>query len=102
MTYGMPMQFPTHLGEVKELANWVRKVVRAHQATTSNMTIDPDLIHLFVPPSFIMLKYNKMKAYGNHFQIDNDQNSLLVTYDCGVAFVFQQSQASEDEVLGTI
>ncbi len=102
MTSSTQMQFPTHLGEVEELANWVRKTICAHQATTSNMTIDPNLIHLFVPPSFIMLKYSKMKAYGNHFQIDNDQNSLLVTYDCGVAFVFQQSQASEDEVFGAI
>ncbi len=100
MTSGMPMQFPTHLGEVEELANWVRKAVHAHQTTTSNMTIDPYLIHLFVPPSFIVLKYIKMKTYENHFQIDNDQNSLLVTYDCGVTFVFQQSQASEDKVLG--
>jgi len=88
MTFGTPMQFPAHLGEVEELAKWVRKAIHAHQATTSNMTIDLNLIHFFVPPSFIVLKYNKMKAYGNHFQIDNDQNSLLVTYDCGVAFVF--------------
>jgi hypothetical protein len=43
-----------------------------------------------------------MKAYGNHFWIDNDCKNLPVTYDCGVASIFQQSQGSEDEVLGAI
>jgi hypothetical protein len=33
-----------------------------------------------------------MKAYGNHFQVDDNENDLLVTYDCGVASVFQQSK----------
>jgi hypothetical protein len=66
------MQFPPHLGEVEELAKWVRKIIRAHQAKTSNMTIDPDLIHLSILPSFVMLRCSKMNAYGNHFQIDND------------------------------
>jgi len=96
------MAFLAHLEKVEELAKWVRKAICAHQATTSDMTIDPDLIHLSVPPSFIMLRYSNMKAYGNHLWIDNDQNSMLVTYDCGVAPIFQQSQGSEDEVLGAI
>ncbi len=43
-----------------------------------------------------------MKVYGNHFQVDNNHNNLLVTYDYGVASIFQQSQGSEDEVLGAI
>jgi hypothetical protein len=96
------MQFPPHLGEVEELAKWARKIIHAHQVATSNMTIDPNLIHLSIPPSFIVLRYNKMNAYGNHFQIDNDYNNLLVTYDFGVTSIFQQSQGSEDEVLGAI
>ncbi len=72
MTSGTPMAFPAHLGEVMELAKWMRKAIRAHQATTLDMHIDPYFIHLFVPPSFTALKYTKMKAYGNHFRIDND------------------------------
>ncbi len=91
MTSGTPLAFPTHLEEVEELAKRVRSLIHAHQVATSNMTLDLDLIHLSVPPSFIVLKYNKMKAYGNHFQINNDHNNLLVTYDCGIAYVFQQS-----------
>ncbi len=102
MTFGTLLQFPPHLGEVEELAKWVRKAISAHQVATSNMTIDPDLIHLSIPPSFKVLRYNKMKASRNHFQINNDQNNLLVTYDCGVTSIFQQPQGNEDEVLGTI
>jgi REP element-mobilizing transposase RayT len=64
--------FLAHLGEVEELAKWVRKAIHAHQVATLDMTIDPDLVHLFVPPSFITLRYNKMRAYRNHFRIDSD------------------------------
>jgi len=95
------MEFPTHLREVGEMAKWVRGAISSHQVA-SDFNIDPDLIYLSIPPSFTTFKYNKMKAYGNHFQVDNDHNNLLVTYDCGVASIFQQSQGSEDEVLGAI
>jgi len=43
-----------------------------------------------------------MKAYGNHLHVDDDYVSLLVTYDSGVASIFQQSQGTEDDVLGVI
>jgi hypothetical protein len=72
MTFGTPMAFLAHLEKVEELAKWVRKIIYAHQVATSDTTIDQDLIHLYVPPSFITLRYSKMKAYGNYFQIDND------------------------------
>jgi hypothetical protein len=50
----------------------------------------------------MVLTYKKMKAYGNHFHVDDDYVSLLVTYDSGVASIFQQSQGTEDDVLGVI
>jgi REP element-mobilizing transposase RayT len=59
--------FLAHLEEIKELAKWVKKTICAHQVATLDMSIDPNFIHLFVPPSFIVLRYSKMKAYGNHF-----------------------------------
>jgi hypothetical protein len=46
--------------------------------------------------------YSKVKAHGNHFQVDNDENNLLVTFDTSVASIFQQSQGSEDDILGVI
>jgi hypothetical protein len=39
-----------------------------------------------------------MKAYANHFTIDNEHSNLLATFDLGVAFIFQQSQSNDDDV----
>lgn len=43
-----------------------------------------------------------MKACGNYFKVDDEQNNFLVTYNFGVASIFQQAQGSEDDVLGWI
>jgi hypothetical protein len=40
-----------------------------------------------------------MKAYVNHFVVDDEHSSLLITFDSGVAFSLQQSQRNEDDVL---
>jgi hypothetical protein len=58
--------FPTHLQEVDEMAKWVRNAICTHQVGDSNMTIDPNLVLLLVPPSFRTLRYSKMKVYRNH------------------------------------
>jgi hypothetical protein len=41
-------------------------------------------------------------VYKNHFWVEDEYNNLLVTYDYGVASIFQQSQGNEDNVLGVI
>ncbi len=66
------------------------------------MTNDPYFVLFSIPPSFTTLMYSKVKAHGNHFQVDNDENNLLVTFDTSVASIFQQSQGSEDDILGVI
>jgi hypothetical protein len=81
------------------MAKWVRAAIQTHQVDKT-LPIDDDLLLFSVPPSFITLSYKKMKAYGNHFRIDDEQNNLLVTYDSSVASIFQQLQGSEDDVLG--
>ncbi|CAM6041143.1 unnamed protein product, partial [Sphagnum compactum] len=102
VTFDKLMAFPTHLQEVDEMAKRVSNAICTHQVGNFDMTINLDLALLFVPPSFTALRYSKMNAYRNHFRVDNDENNLLVTYDFGVASVFQQSQGSEDDVLGAI
>ncbi len=64
---------------------------RRHQTYQLNSAcpIDEDLVHLLVAPSFICLAFKKMKVYENHFPVDDEQNCLLITYDFGVASVFQ-------------
>ncbi len=70
------------------MAKWVRNAIHTHQVCSSNMNTDPNLVMFYVPPNFTTLRYNKMKAYEYHFQVDNYENNLLVTFDYGVAFVF--------------
>jgi hypothetical protein len=83
------------------MAKWVKEAIRTHQVDRT-LLVDDDLLLLSVPPSFTALSYKKMKAYWNHFKIDDEQNNLLVTYDFGFASIFQQSQGSGDVVLGQI
>jgi len=83
------------------MAKWVSEAMQTHHdARFSN--IDEDLALLSIPPSFTTLTYKKMKAYGNHFQIDDEHIDFFTTFDCGVASIFQQSQEDEDNMLGTI
>jgi hypothetical protein len=39
-----------------------------------------------------------MKAYVNRFIVDDEHNSLLVTFDLCVAFIFQQLEWNEDDM----
>jgi hypothetical protein len=64
--------------------------------------IDIDFLMLSTPPSFTALSYKKMRAYENHFRVDDEQTNLLVTYDSSVASIFQQSQGKEYNVLSQI
>jgi hypothetical protein len=34
------------------------------------------------------MRYTKMKAFGNHFRVDDEATSRMQTYDNGIAFVF--------------
>ncbi len=70
------------------MVKWVRKAVCDRYAITME-PIDEDLLHLSIPPSFKALEYKKMKAYGNHFCVDDELSSLCVTFDSSVAPTFE-------------
>jgi len=70
------------------MAKCVREAIQTHQVDKT-LPIDDDILLLSVPPSFTTLSYKKMKTYGNHFKINDEQNNLLVTYAFGVASIFQ-------------
>lgn len=40
-----------------------------------------------------------MKAYVNHFIVNDEHSSLLVTVDLCVVFIFQQLEWNEDDML---
>jgi hypothetical protein len=89
------MIFPPHLKEIDVMAKWVKDAIETHQGVSTSL-IDINLLMLSTPPSFIALSYKKLKAYKNHFRVDDEQINLLFTYDFGVA------QGNEDNVLGQI
>jgi hypothetical protein len=39
-----------------------------------------------------------MKAYGNHFKVEDSKSKLLQTYDSGIANVFEQQTIDAREV----
>jgi len=86
---------------IDDTVKWVREAIRNHQIITPE-PFDENIVHLLIPPSLTTLAYKKMKAYGNHFHVDDDFASLLMTYDSCVASIFQQSQGIEDDLLGVI
>jgi hypothetical protein len=43
-----------------------------------------------------------MKAYDNHFHVDDESSNLCVTFDSGVALVFEQTKGNGDDVFGPI
>jgi hypothetical protein len=65
------MVFPPHFKEIDVMAKRVRDSIRTHQRVmTSHLNTDPML--LSTPPSLIAMNYKKMKAYGNHFKVDDE------------------------------
>jgi hypothetical protein len=65
-TSGQPIIFPPHLHEIDVMTKWLQEAIQSHQVARIT-PINEDILLLSVPPSFIMLIYKKMKAYGNHF-----------------------------------
>jgi hypothetical protein len=82
------MVFPPHLKEIDVMARWVKDVIWTHQHAMTSY-LDTDLVLLSTPPSFIAMSYKKMKAYVNHFKVDDEHTRLSFTYDFGVTSIFQ-------------
>jgi hypothetical protein len=50
---------------------------------------DVDRLLLSYKPTQRAMRYTKMKAFGNHFRVDDAASAELQTYDSGIAFVFE-------------
>ncbi|KAL3699528.1 hypothetical protein R1sor_017550 [Riccia sorocarpa] len=64
-----------------ELETWIAKEIR----DCSEDITDSQVLNLVNPPSFQCISYTKMKAYGNHFRVEQPGSIGYKTYDCGVA-----------------
>ena len=69
---------------------WVRKAVHNHSHDPNNID-DMDKILLCSRPSQKATRYTRMRAFGNHFRVEDLQSALLQTYNSGIASVFEVS-----------
>jgi hypothetical protein len=73
------------------LAKWVQGVVQEVQCQ-GQVVEDLDVLGLCCPLAMTTLRYQQLKAYGNHYQVNSCSTVGMVSYDCGVAFIFNQQQ----------
>ena len=69
---------------------WIKVAVHRHHVDPNNAD-DMDRVLLCSRPSQVATRYTRMKAYGNHFRVEDPQSATLQTYDSGVASVFHMS-----------
>ncbi len=88
-TAGTPVQFPVELIEVLNLSSWIRNAIRTHIADGGTIE-DKDVLHLSMKPKPFALRYTKMRAYGNHYRVnEGGAETTMANYDSGVASIFQ-------------
>ena len=74
---------------------WIRDAVHRHHVDPNNAD-DMDAVLLCSRPSRLATRYTKMKAYGNHFRVEDLQTAILQTYDSGVASVFHMASTERE------
>jgi hypothetical protein len=77
--------------------NWIKDVVRNHHVDPNDED-DMDKIMMCSRLSRLATRYTRMKAYGNHFRVEDPQSMTLKTYDNGVASVFHMPSVGSEEV----
>jgi hypothetical protein len=79
------------------LEEWIKEEVSPRPLNTSSAE-EMDLRLLSRKPSQWATKYLRMKAYGNHFRVDDPTITQLQTYDSGVASIFHVPTEDAREV----
>jgi hypothetical protein len=75
---------------IPSFEEWVRGAVQRHMEDAPE-GVDLDTLLMCTKPTQSALRYTKMKAFGNHFRIEDDTSSRLQTYDSSVASLFEVS-----------
>lgn len=68
--------------------DWIKGAVGPHSIDVTSPD-DMDALRLCTKPSQKTTRYTRMKAFGNHFRVEDDTSRRLLTYDSGMASVFQ-------------
>ena len=69
---------------VEPLATWMTRRVHSLELDMSDYN-EADLVLLSNPPTLTCKRFAKMKAYGNHWRVEDDVSRTFNTYDSGVA-----------------
>ena len=82
--------------ETPVLADWIERTVQA-----SNLDLrkaeDMDRFLLSKRPSQRATRYGRVLAFGNRFRVDDDTTGHLVSYNSGVASLFQEVSENSQE-----
>jgi hypothetical protein len=79
------------------LEEWIKEEVSRRSLNTSSAE-EMDLRLLSWKPSQRATRYLRMKAYRNHFRVDDPTTTQLQTYDSGVASIFHVPTEDAREV----
>jgi hypothetical protein len=87
---------------ISAFENWIKDVVRNHHVDPNDED-DMDRVLMCSRPSQLATRYTRMKAYGNHFRLEDQHSRTLKIYDSGVASVFHMpSVGSKEETLNYV
>jgi hypothetical protein len=76
---------------------WVRNLPETEDVDV-NEPEDFDKLLMCMKPSQRATRYQRMKAFGNHFRVEDDASVRMLTYDSGIASVFQVSTEDVTDV----
>jgi hypothetical protein len=68
--------------------DWVHDLAESEDLDVSKPE-DFDKLLLCMKPSQRAIRYCRMKAFGNHFRVEDEASARMQTYDSGVASVFE-------------
>ena len=68
--------------------DWVRELPETENLDASNSK-EFDKILLCQKPSQRAIRYCRMKAFGNHFQVEDEASTCMQTYDSGLVSIFE-------------
>jgi hypothetical protein len=68
--------------------DWVKGIIHGQQVDLGNPDgLDVELLRS--KPSQVAMRYTRMKAYANHFRVEDLKNRLLQTFNSGIASMFE-------------
>jgi hypothetical protein len=77
--------------------NWIKDSVHNQPMDPKNAD-DIDKVMMCSRPSQLATQYTRMKAYENHFRVEDQQSMTLKNYDSGIASMFHMPSVGSEEV----